>query len=85
MCKEYFLIASDLGVPVEVVDEKYSTLRARERYFRENPPRGLRRFIPISLQTPREPYDDCAAVILAEQFLQECRQIRSGPDLETEV
>lgn len=55
--------------PVEVVDEKFTTLLARERYFKENPPRGLRRLIPVSLQTPPTPYDDYVAIILAERYL----------------
>jgi len=54
---------------VKVVDEKFTTLQARCRYFAENPPRGLRRLIPISLQTPPRPFDDYVAVILAERFL----------------
>lgn len=69
MCDEYSRLASDLGLPVKIVDERHSTLLARKRYFQENPPRGLRRLIPVSLQCPPEPYDDCAAVILAEKFL----------------
>lgn len=70
MCDEYSRLASELGLAVEIVDEKDSTRRARERYFRENPPRGWRRLIPVSLQTPPGPYDDCAAAILAERYLQ---------------
>lgn len=61
----------DLGpASVKVVDEKFTTLQARNRYFAENPPRGLRRLIPISLQTPPRPFDDYVAVILAERFLE---------------
>lgn len=55
--------------PVEVVDEKFSTLLARKRYFLENPPRGLRRLIPTSMQTPCTPCDNYVAVILAERYL----------------
>ncbi len=62
--------AKQVGAPqVTLVDEKFSSLVARKRYFRENPPRGLRRLIPISLQTPDRPYDDYVAVILAERYL----------------
>ena len=53
--------------PIEVVDEKYTTVLARRLYFYENPPRGLRRLIPISLQTPPNPYDDYVAIILARR------------------
>jgi len=57
--------------PTMLVDEQYSTLLARERYFKENPPRGLRKLIPISLQSPPVAYDDYVAVILAERYLVE--------------
>lgn len=56
---------------VKLVDEKYTSQLARGRYFEENPPRGLRRLIPTSLQTPPCPIDDYVAVILAERYLEE--------------
>lgn len=58
-----------LGREPVVVDERHSTERARARYYREHPPRGWRRWLPLGLQVPPVPYDDYAAVILAEQFL----------------
>jgi RNase H-fold protein (predicted Holliday junction resolvase) len=64
------LDTASLGVPVEIVEESYTTLQARDRFFRENPPRGLRRLIPIGLQTPDRPYDDHVAAILGERYLQ---------------
>ena len=57
------------AAPVVTIDEKFSTILARDRFFRQNPPRGLRRLIPLSLQTPSRPYDDYVAVILAEKYL----------------
>ena len=57
------------GSAVEVVDESLTSVLARKRYFKENPPRGLRRLIPLSLQTPPEAYDDYVALILAERYL----------------
>ncbi|OFX17609.1 MAG: hypothetical protein A2Z18_10290 [Armatimonadetes bacterium RBG_16_58_9] len=59
--------------PVELVEERFTSLLARKRYFRENPPRGLRRLIPTSLQNPPRPHDDYVAVILAERYLLEVR------------
>jgi RNase H-fold protein (predicted Holliday junction resolvase) len=56
------------GWPVELVDEYGTTLRARERYFQEHPPRGLGRLIPTSFRTPPTPYDDYVAVLLAEDY-----------------
>jgi hypothetical protein len=57
------------GVPIRRVEEAGTTLRARARYFAEHPPRGLRRLLPLSLQTPPEAYDDYVAVLLAEAEL----------------
>jgi hypothetical protein len=51
------------------VDEAGTTLLARARYFRDHPPRGWRRLLPVGLQTPPEPYDDYVAVLLAERAL----------------
>ena len=56
-------------VETAVVDEHRSTEEARRLYFRELPPRGWRRLMPIGLQTPPRPYDDYVAVILARRYL----------------
>lgn len=50
------------------VDEHMSSVEARERYLRENPGKGIARFMPIGLRTPREPYDDYVAEILASRY-----------------
>ncbi len=57
------------GLPIEWVEEDMTTLQARRRYWKENPPRGLWRLIPEGLRAPREPIDDYAAVLLAERYL----------------
>lgn len=54
-----------------VVNERGTSERARERYWVENPPRGWRRLVPRGLLSPPEPYDDLAAVLLAEHVLAE--------------
>lgn len=54
-----------------VVDEKDTTLQARERYWEHNRRRGWRRFLPSTLQIPPEPVDDFVALILAERVLLE--------------
>jgi RNase H-fold protein (predicted Holliday junction resolvase) len=51
------------------VDEYMTTMLARKRYFEENPPKGLARLVPVSMQVPKVPYDDYVAVILAEKYL----------------
>ncbi len=57
------------SVGMLVVDEKETSLNARERYWEHNPRRGWRRLLPASLQTPPVPVDDFVAVILAERVL----------------
>jgi RNase H-fold protein (predicted Holliday junction resolvase) len=52
-----------------VVDEKDTTLQARERYWEHHPRRGWRRLLPATLQVPPEPVDDFVAFILAERVL----------------
>lgn len=67
-------------VRVCVVDERLSTLAARERYFEEHPPRGWRRLLPRSLQVPPVPYDDFVAAILGERFLAQRAAESGAPD-----
>lgn len=59
----------DLGVPIRVVDERETTLRARALYFADHPPRGWRRLIPLGMQMPPRPIDDYAAVLIARRLL----------------
>ncbi|MER3472447.1 MAG: resolvase [Armatimonadota bacterium] len=61
-------------VPLQVVNEAYTSEQARRRYLRENPPKGWRRLIPAFLRTPEQPYDDYVAVILAERYWNEVAQ-----------
>ncbi len=59
-----------VGAAILVVDEKETTLQARERYWMNTRRTGWRRFLPATLQVPPEPIDDFAAYILAERVLQ---------------
>ena len=54
---------------LQIVDERDSTLQARELYFEAHPPRGWRAIVPRSLQNPPVPIDDFAAAILARRAL----------------
>ncbi len=58
-----------LTVPLRRVPERESTRQACRRYFADHPPRGWRRLLPLSLQTPSVPVDDYAAWIIAERFM----------------
>ena len=50
------------------VNEHRSSDEARTRYWQEHPPKGLKKFIPVTLQSPPVPIDDYVAVILAERY-----------------
>lgn len=56
---------------VKAVDEHRSTDQARARYWRDNPPRGLARLVPVTLRVPPVPVDDYVAVILAERYFEQ--------------
>ncbi len=58
------------GLPVAVVEEGHTTLLARQRYFADHPARGWRRLLPVTMQVPPEPYDDYAAQVILERFLE---------------
>ena len=57
------------SVGILVVDEKDTTIQARERYWEHNPRRGWRRLLPATMFLPPEPVDDFAAFVLAERVL----------------
>lgn len=66
-----------LGVPIHLVDEYETSRRARELYFKDHPPRGWRRLVPLGLQLPLRPIDDYAAILIARRFL--ARGVEAGP------
>lgn len=53
---------------IKIIDEKFSTQNAKKLYFIDNPPKGLWKLIPISLQTPKVPVDDYAALYIAIKY-----------------
>lgn len=62
---------------VVLVDEQYSTLQARDRYWQMYPPSGLTRLLPQGLRTPPRPIDDIVAILLIERYLAQLTH-RSG-------
>ena len=68
------IVAPIVSGAIRRIDEAGTTLRDRDRYFKDHPPRGWRRLIPRGLLTPPEPYDDYAAVLLAEAALEKNHQ-----------
>lgn len=61
--------AANPSTGILVVDEKDTSLQARERYWEHHKRRGWRRFLPSTMQVPPEPVDDFVALILAERVL----------------
>ena len=59
------------SMAILVVDERETTLQARERYWQHHPRKGWRRLLPATLQNPPGPVDDFVAMILAERVLSE--------------
>ena len=58
-------------VMVTVVEEAHSTEEARTLYWQDNPPKGLKKLIPLGMLVPPVPLDAYAAVILVRRFLED--------------
>lgn len=56
-------------LPVHFEEEKNTTYEARARFFRDHPPTGWRRLLPLGLQVPPRPLDDYAAWLIGERYL----------------
>jgi len=54
---------------VQTAPEHETTLRARDRYFKDHPPRGWRRLVPRGMLLPPRAVDDYAALVIAEDWL----------------
>ena len=55
-------------LPLQIVNEYNTSVRARQRFLAENAAPGWRRLLPRGLRSPELPYDDYAALILAEDY-----------------
>lgn len=67
----YAKLQSAFDLPINLVDERNSTLEARDRYWRMYPPRGLTRLLPHGMRVPPRPVDDIVAILLIERYLQQ--------------
>lgn len=56
------------GIIIIEISEKNSTMQARKRYFDYYPPVGFLKIFPKSFLIPPCPFDDFAALIIAERF-----------------
>ncbi|MEO0539796.1 MAG: resolvase [Cyanobacteria bacterium P01_A01_bin.105] len=52
-----------------LVDERYSSLEARDRYWQMFPPKGLKKLVPQGLRPIPRPIDDIVAILLIERYL----------------
>ncbi|MBC7972145.1 MAG: pre-16S rRNA-processing nuclease YqgF [Verrucomicrobia bacterium] len=53
-----------------MVDERHSSLEARDRYWQMYPAKGLTSLIPQSFRTIPRPIDDIVAILLIERYLE---------------
>jgi RNase H-fold protein (predicted Holliday junction resolvase) len=63
------LATLDNAPTIILVDERYSSLEARDRYWQMYPPRGLARLLPQSFRQIPRPIDDIVAILLIERYL----------------
>ncbi|MCL6435181.1 MAG: Holliday junction resolvase RuvX [Leptolyngbyaceae cyanobacterium HOT.MB2.61] len=65
-------LTTELEDPLRVVlaDERYSSLEARDRYWKMYPPKGIYRLIPKALRRIPRPIDDIVAILLIERYLE---------------
>ena len=56
-------------LPISLVDERYSSLEARDRYWQMYPPNFFTSLIPQGMRQPPRPIDDLVAIVLIERYL----------------
>ena len=59
------------NVKLKTINEYRTTDEARKLYFKENPPKGWKRLIPLGMQVPPVPVDDYAAIAIGKKYLNE--------------
>ena len=57
------------SIPIVMVDERNSSLEARDRYWQMYPAKGLARLIPQGMRLPPRSIDDIVAILLIERYL----------------
>ena len=63
--------------PIALVDERNSSLEARDRYWELYPATGLGRWVPKALRSIPGPVDGIVAILLVERYLQ--REAKTVP------
>ncbi|MDZ8051866.1 MAG: pre-16S rRNA-processing nuclease YqgF [Aulosira sp. ZfuVER01] len=64
-------LRQELAEPLNIVliDERYTTLEARDRYWQMYPPKGFTKLLPQGMRQPPRPIDDIVAILLIERYL----------------
>jgi RNase H-fold protein (predicted Holliday junction resolvase) len=62
------LTAAFPDLPIELIDERYSSLEARDRYWQMYPANFITKLIPQGMRQPPRPIDDLVAIILIERY-----------------
>lgn len=55
---------------IVLVDERYSSLEARDRFWKMYPPKGINRLLPLGMRSVSRPIDDIVAILLIERYLE---------------
>jgi RNase H-fold protein (predicted Holliday junction resolvase) len=56
-------------LPISLIDERYTSLEARDRYWQMYPANWLVSLIPQGMRQPPRPIDDLVAIIAIERYL----------------
>ncbi len=67
--KQKLTLSLSPSIVITQIDERYSSLEAKERYWQMYPATGLNRLIPLGMRTPPRPVDDIVAIVLIERYL----------------
>ena len=67
--KQKLLEALSDSLNIILVDERNTSLLARDRYWLMYPPTGLSKLIPQGMRQPPRPIDDIVAILLIERYL----------------
>lgn len=57
------------SLSIVMVDERYTSLEARDRYWQMYPPTGFSQLIPQGMRQPPRPIDDIVAILLIEKYI----------------
>jgi len=58
------------GIDIVLIDERNSSLEARDRYWQMYPARGFAKVLPKGMRLPPRPVDDIVAILLVERYRQ---------------